>query len=61
MTALLEICSLLIDICPIVYQKAESNANLFEKVEEKWFISVGGGAMLKFLETRTLPIVDALK
>lgn len=39
---------------------ALSQANLFEKAQEKAFISVGGGAMLKFLADGTLPTIEAL-
>lgn len=40
---------------------ALSQYGLLQKAQEKAFISVGGGAMLKLLETGTLPTIEALR
>lgn len=39
---------------------ALSNANLFEKAQQKAFVSVGGGAMLKLFADGILPTIEAL-
>lgn len=39
---------------------ALSQYNLLQKAEERAFVSVGGGAMLKFLVNGTLPTIEAL-
>ena len=39
---------------------ALSQAGLLEEAEQKSFVSVGGGAMLKFLADGTLPTIEAL-
>ncbi len=40
---------------------ALSQYNLLEKAGQKGFVSVGGGAMLKFLSDGTLPTIEALR
>ncbi len=40
---------------------ALTQAGLFEKAQDKAFVSVGGGAMLKFLSDGTLPTIEVLK